>query len=268
MSELIHCPNADFVICTCTDGVLVVGRHVLFHHAEPLLEVVNAYAQPSHGLAFLRTHASAKELAWFAAQQRGRVGMGVLGELAASSLPLTSLSLIQLLAVATAEAAAWLEARGREYRLDERLRCLRFCFLNILQETKKSGAAPALAPGTVTSCRCSGNFRGQAIFRRGDGRWEEGPIEELPASAVTVKASAEQMLWLSDMVTFVPVLNELQDRFGAAEVHLEFLLALEAALSIGALTDSVEGWLGSAEIFRQELERMILDGVTFSESWD
>ena len=50
----------------------------------------------------------------------------------------------------------------------------------------------------------------------------------MPLPSITIKASAEQMLWLSQYSSFPPVLCAFRGRFGASEVEIGNFLALDA----------------------------------------
>jgi len=56
----------ELLICVCVDGVLAVGKKIIFSHGEPVSAVAKTYSQVFETLAFLRTDLSTKELLWLA----------------------------------------------------------------------------------------------------------------------------------------------------------------------------------------------------------
>ncbi len=263
LPELVHDPVPDILICICIDSVLAIGQNALFCHAEPLQDVVKTYSQIFYCLAFLRTDTSTRELAWLAS----RHDRDVLWELAESSLPPKCWSFPQILAVAAANAVVAIEARGlKDLRLDLGIRALRWRLQDIRKEANDRRTIPQLPPSEdITSCGYRASFYRGALFKDSNGGWRAGPSEEPSPSAVTVRASAEQMLWLSQCPNFSLMLRALQDRFGAAEIGTEHFFALKAALDIGTFKDSVEDWFEGVDVFVWELERMLIDGVIVPE---
>jgi hypothetical protein len=261
--KLVHDPDPDILLCTCIDGVLAIGRIILFSHTERLPDVVKTYSPVFDRLAFLRTDASSKELASLAARQHDR---DTLWELAESSLSPKCWSFPQILAVAAANAVDAIEARSLgDLKFDLGIRALRQRLQEIRRETNDSGIIPELrASEDITLCGYRFSFYRGVIVKDSNGRWRASQGEG-PPCAVIVRATAEQMLWLSRCPNFSPVLRTLQDRFGATELETGHFLALQAALDIGAFRDSVEDWFEAIDVFVRELERMLIEGVVVPE---
>jgi hypothetical protein len=264
LPELMHDPVPDILICTCIDSVLAIGQNIIFCHTESLQDVVKTHSRVFNCLAFLRSDASSKELAWLATRQHYQ---DALWELAESSLPPKCWSFPQILAVAAAEAVAAIEARSiGDMKFDLGIRILRWRLQEIRKETDDRWAIPELPPSEdITSCGYRASFCQGAICKDSNGGWKVGQSKELSAPVVIVKASAEQMLWLSQYPDFSRVLRALQDRFGATEIETERFLALQAALDIGIFRVSVEDWFEGVDIFVRELERMLIEGVIAPE---
>lgn len=262
--ELVHDLVPDILLCTCIDGVLAIGRDILFSHIEPLPDVVKTYSRVFDRLVFLRTDTSSKELAWFATRQHDQ---HTLWELAESSLSPKSWLFPQILAVAAANAVAAIEVRGLgDLKFDLGIRALRWRLQEIRKETNDSGMIPELrASEDIKSCGYRVSFYRGVIFKDSNGGWRASHGEELSSSAAIVRASAEQMLWLSQYPNFSPMVRALQDRFGATELETGHFLALQAALDIGAFRDSVEDWFEGVDVFVRELERMLIEGVIVPE---
>ena len=82
----------------------------------------------------------------------------------------------------------------------------------------------------------------------------------MPLPSITIKASAEQMLWFPQYSSFSPVLCALRGGFGASEVEIDNFLALDAGLSIGMFRGALEDWLEGVDEFIRELERILIEG--------
>ncbi|KAI3333799.1 hypothetical protein F4824DRAFT_470890 [Ustulina deusta] len=263
--ELMHDPVPDLLICNCLDGVLAIGQQINFLHTEPIHDVVKMYSKVFNCLAFLKTNASTKELTWLATRQHDN---NILWMLAEPTMPSNCQPFIRILAIATAEAVAAIEARGLGIiTLDSEIRALRWRIQDIRKEAQDKREIPALSPlEGITSCGCKAAFRREGIIKKKDGSWRvTNKSEELFTPAITFKASAEQMLWLSQYPSFSLVLRTLHQRFGASEVEIQNFLALEAGANIGMFRDTLKDWLESVNNFICELERTLIEGVIIPE---
>ncbi|KAI3327440.1 hypothetical protein F4824DRAFT_458127 [Ustulina deusta] len=263
--ELVHDPVPDLLICDCLDGVLAIGQQINFLHTEPIHDVVRMYSKVFNCLAFLKTDASTKELTWLTTRQHDN---NVLWMLAEPTMPPNCQPFIHILAIATAEAVAAIEARGLGVMtLDSEIRALRWRVQDIRKEAKDKKEIPELSPlEGITSCGCKAAFSREGIIKDDNGSWRvTNKSEELSTPAITFKASAEQMLWLSQYPSFSLVLRTLHQRFGASEVEIQNFLALEAGVNIGMFKDTLEDWLEGIDNFICELERMLIEGVIIPE---
>ncbi|KAI1291668.1 hypothetical protein F5Y03DRAFT_388336 [Xylaria venustula] len=263
--ELVHDLVSDLLICECLDGVLAIGEQINFLHTEPLHDVVGIYSKVFNCLAFLKTDASTKELTWLTTRQHDN---NVLWMLAESTMPPNCQPFIRILAIVTAEAVAAIEARGLGVMtLDSKIRALRWCIQDIRKKAQNKREISALSPlEGITSCGCKAAFRREGIIKDDDGSWRvTNKSEELSTPAITFKASAEQMLWLSQYLSFSLVLRAFHQRFGASEVEIQNFFALEAGANIGMFRDTLEDWLESVNNFICELERMLIEGVIIPE---
>jgi len=258
---LVNEPVPDLLVCVCIDGVLAVGEKIIFSHREPVSAVTNTYSQVFNTLAFLRTDLTTKELSWLAMRPHDQ---DVLWELAEPSLLPRCWSFPEILAVVSAEAFAALEARSANQRgLDSAIRSLRWS-LQYIRNTWRIPTIPLLYE--LTSCQFVHNCYNRTIFRDVNGKWEMRESELLEnSSALTVKGSAEQMLWLSQYPDFLSVLQLIPDYFGSTEIHLEQFLSLKAALDIWAFRGSIAAWVDSVDVVIQELDQMLINGVTIPE---
>jgi hypothetical protein len=238
----------DLLICACIDGVLAIGRDINFLHAEPLHEVVRMHSRVFNYLSFLKTDASTKELAWLATRQHEK---NVLWMLAEPTISPKCWSFIHILAIATAEAVAAIEARGLGYmNLDRGIRDLRWRLQDIRKEAQDKRKIPELR---------------ELIIKDGDGNWRVASSEEPSIPNITTRASAEQMLWLSQYLSFSPILRALQEQFNTTEVGIHNFFALEAAVNIGAFRHTLGDWLEGVDVFIHELECMLIEGVVIPE---
>lgn len=260
--ETVHDPVPDILICNCIDGVLAIGQNISFHHTEPMQEVARRYSQIFNCPALLKTSATTAELEWLAARKHDKDVLWMLAE----PLALKCWSFMQILAIAAVEARAAVGARGLEVRLDTGIRALRWRLQNIRKEAEDRREIPQLSfTGDISACGCSTSFLQEAVIKDNDGGWRIAEREELPESRIAVRASAEQVLWLSRLPNFSPVLNTLQERFGETEIELESFLALDATVNIGTFRHTLEAWLEGVDGFIHELERMLVEGVTVPE---
>jgi len=213
-------------------------------------------------LAFLRTDLSTKELLWLAMRPHDQ---DALWELAEPSLFSKCWSFPQILAVVSAEAVSALAARcPNRLGLDSSIRSL--CWG--LQHIRKKWRIPTIPlPHDLTSCRYVHGVCNGIIFRNADGSWEIKENKVLQDSSILrVKASAEQMLWLSQYPDFSFVLELLQDCFSSTEIHLEQFLSLKAALDIWTFRHSIKDWTESIDVVIQELNQMLIHGVIITEN--
>ena len=261
--EAVDEQGPDILICNSVDGVLAIGQNISFHHTEPIQEVARRYSQIFNCPAFLETSATATELEWLAARKHDKDVLWTLAETSA----LRCWSFTQILAVAAVEARAAVGARGLEdIRLDTGIRTLRWRLQNIRKEAEDKRTIPQLSfTRDISACGCSAGFLREAVIKDNNGDWRAAKREELPESRVTIRASTEQVLWLSRLPNFSPVLNTLQERFGETEIELESFLALDAAANIGTFRHTLEAWLEGVDGFIHELERMLIEGVTIPE---
>ena len=258
--EVVHDPVPDILICNCLDGVLAIGQNISFHHTEPIQEVSRRYSQIFNCPAFLKTTATTAELEWLATRKHDKDLLWMLAE----PLALKCWSFTQILAVATVEARAAVGVRGLEdVRLETGIRTLRWRLQNIRKKAEDQREIPRLSfTRDISACGCSASFLREAVIKENNGGWRLAKREELPESRVTVRASAEQVLWLSQLPNFSPVLKTLQERFGETEIEVESVLALDAAVNIGTFRHTLEAWLEGVDGFIRELERMLIEGVT------
>ncbi len=101
-------------------------------------------------------------------------------------------------------------------------------------------------------------FRRDGIIKDENGSWII-TTRNLLMPSITVKANAEQMLWLSQYPRFSTILCDLQDRFGCA-IEIQQFFALEVALNIGACRDNLGSWLEAVDDFIYKLECFLLKG--------
>ena len=261
--EVVHDPVPDILICNCIDSVLAIGQNITFHYTEPLEEVARRYSQIFNCPAFLKTSANTAELEWLAARRHEKNVLWMLAE----PVALKCWTLMQILAVAVVEARTAVRTRGLEdWRLETGIRTLRWRLQNIRKEAEDQSEVPQLSfTRDISACECSASFLREAVIKDDNGSWEIAKSEELPESRVTVRASAEQVLWLSKLPNFSPVLNTLQERFGETEIEIESFLALDAAVNIGTFRHTLEAWLEGVNGFIHEFELMLIEGVTTPE---
>jgi len=178
----------------------------------------------------------------------------------------TSWTLMQILAIAAAEAVAALEARGlHRMNIDTGIRTLRWCLQDIRNEAKNRLKIPGLPPKhDITSCGFKVDIQRGGVIRGNEG-WRVVDCDELSTPFITVRASAEQMLWLSQYPNFSSVLHAFEVRFGATQIEIQNFLALESAVAIANFRDTLGGWLEGVDIFIHELERMLVEGVIIPE---
>jgi hypothetical protein len=261
--KVVHEQVPDILICNCIDGVLAIGQNISFHHTEPIQEVSRRYSRIFNCPAFLKTNATTAELEWLATGKHGKDVLWMIAE----PLALKCWSFIQILAVAAVEARAAIGVRGLEdVRLETGIRTLRLRLQNIRKEAKDQGKLPQLSSTRdISTCGCSASFLREAVSKDNNGGWRVTKREELSESRITVRASTEQVLWLSQFPNFSPILNTLQGRLGETEIEVENFLALDAAVNIGTFRHTLEAWLEGVDVFIHELERMLIEGVTIPE---
>ncbi|KAK4113070.1 hypothetical protein N656DRAFT_641065 [Canariomyces notabilis] len=230
---------------------------IFFLHTEPVQEVARTYSRVFNCLAFLRSDATTKKLAWLAKRKHTN---SILWMLAEPTLPSKRWSFIQILAIGATEAVVAIKTRASEYI--ELRRALPLCLQDIQKEAEDKGEIPRLtSTEDITSCGCRVSSFQEGIIKGDGGGWKVANREELPASFIAVKASANQMLWLSQYPSFSPVLRALQERFGPAEIEIPHVLALDAAVNIGTFRQTLYGWLKGVDIFIYEFEHMLVEGV-------
>ena len=266
--EPMHDPVPDLLICDCLDGVLAIGQQLIFLHTEPLQDVVRMYSKVFNDLTFLKTDASTKELIWLTTREHEASILWMLGE---PTMSPNCLSFIRILAIASAEAVAVVEAKGLGYmNLDRGIRTLRWRLQVMRKEAQDKREIPELSPSDdITSCICKAQVgsRREGITKDIKGGWRiANKDEEMSTPSMTIKASTEQMLWLSQYPSFSPVLCALRERFGASGIEIDNFLALDAGLNIGMFRNTLGDWLKGVDDFIRELERMLIEGITFPES--